>query len=105
MASFPQALSSERAFFICSYRLRRGSLRSREHIMDGVKDMKKMIFRSMSTALAASDVLRTHGIVSRPIRGGSAKCGCCVELALNGGSFSEAERILDAHAFRFEVSE
>ena len=73
--------------------------------MDGVIEMKKIIFRSMSAALSAADVLKSHGIVSRPVRGGGAKCGCCVELVLYGGSFSEAERILDAHAFRFEVSE
>ena len=67
--------------------------------------MKKIIFRSMSTALGAAEVLKSHGIISRPVRGSNAKCGCCVELVFDAGSFSEAERILDAHAFRFEVSE
>lgn len=59
----------------------------------------------MSTALGAAEVLKSHGIISRPVRGSNAKCGCCVELVFDAGSFSEAERILDAHAFRFEVSE
>ena len=59
----------------------------------------------MSAALSAADILKSHGIISRPVRGGNARCGCCIELVLNGGSFSEAERILDAHAFRFEVSD
>ena len=75
------------------------------HIMDGVTIMKRIVFRSMSTALNAVDVLKSHGIVSRPVRVSSAKCGCCVELVLQDRGFSEAERILDAHAFRFEVSE
>ena len=59
----------------------------------------------MSTALNAADILKSHGIISRPVRGGNARCGCCVELVLDAGVFSEAERILDAHAFRYEVSE
>ena len=67
--------------------------------------MKTIIFRSMSTALNAADVLKSHGIISRPVRGGNARCGCCVELVLGGGSLSEAERILDAHAFRYELSD
>ena len=70
-----------------------------------VINMKKIIFRSMSTALNAADVLKSHGIISRPVRGGNARCGCCIELVLNSGSFSEAERILDAHAFKYEVSD
>ena len=67
--------------------------------------MKKIVFKSMSAALNAADVLKSHGIISRPVRGGNAKCGCCVELKLYGGSYFEAERILDAHAFHFEVSD
>ena len=69
-----------------------------------VMNMKKILFKSMSTALRAADVLKSHGIVSRPVRGGSAKCGCCIVLTVNG-SIAEAERILDAHAIRFEMSE
>ena len=59
----------------------------------------------MSSALYAADVLKSHGISSRPVRGGSAKCGCCVELVIRNARPDEAERILDAHTIRYEMSE
>lgn len=67
--------------------------------------MKKIIFKSMNIAMSASDALKSHGIISRPVRSSNARCGCCAELVIYKGTFTEAVRVLDAHAFKYEVSE
>lgn len=59
----------------------------------------------MSTALRAADLLKKHGIVSRPVRGGNPKCGCCIELVIYKGSLPEVVKLLEYHAFKFEMSE
>lgn len=75
------------------------------HILYWVIKMKKIIFRSMSSALRASDLLKSHGIISRPVRGGSPKCGCCIELVIYKGAVNEVLKVLKSHSFNFEMSE
>lgn len=75
------------------------------HIMYRVIKLKKIIFRSMSAALRAADLLKSHGIVSRPVRGGTPKCGCCIELVIYKGTIPEVIKLLKAHSFNFEMSE
>lgn len=79
--------------------------RAARHIMC-IGDANEKIFRSMNLVLSACAALKLQGIISRPmIRGGNAKCGCCTELVIYKGTFDEAVRVLDAYAFKYEVSE
>lgn len=102
---FAKPDKAQRAFLLCRPFCIAPSRRALAAYNGRGDEMKKILFKSMSTALSAADVLKSHGIISRPVRGGNKKCGCCVELYIDRGGFSEVERILDAHAFVYEVSD